>query len=189
MPTQHSGGTSGDASGGSGDPGDGGVAEDVDEFDDAAERAVGLLVIVAAVVSLVTGLALAFVYRPDEFGWLRMAHSGSSAIALISAVAARVVRRRGRIKVSGRGALGVIALILLIGAAFATGSQIAWRGGQPDDVGMFLDSGRRVVVNDLEMKAGDLVVAFLLHTLLGVCSFILLGHRYVRRWLRFRRAT
>jgi len=155
-----------------------------DPLDDAAERGIGLLVVAAAAVSAITGVVLAFVYRPDEVSWLRVLHSGSSAIAVISAIAARVVRRRGRIPFSGKGVLGVIALILLVGAAFATGSQIAWRGGRPDDVGMFLQSGRRVIVNEAEMKAGDLVVSFLLHTLLGVCSFILLGGRYVRGWVR-----
>lgn len=165
------------------------VTDDVaDDVEDAAEHAVMWLVAVSALVSLVSGVILAVVYRPDEFGWLRVLHSGSSAVALISAVAAQVVRRRGRLKVSARGALGVIAVILLVGAAFATGSQIAWRGGQPDDAGMFLESGRRVVVNDLEMKAGDLVVSFLLHALLGVCSVVLLGYRSARRWFRvFRR--
>lgn len=161
-----------------------GAHELADEVDDAAEHAVMWLVVVSAVVSLVSGIVLAVVYRPDDVGWLRVLHSGSSAVALISAVAAQVVRRRGRLKVSARGALGVIAVILLVGAAFATGSQIAWRGGRPDDVGMFLQSGRRVIVNDLEMKAGDLVVSFLLHALLGVCSVVLLGHRSARRWFR-----
>jgi len=154
--------------------------------DIVSERSVAGLVVVAALVSAVTGVVLAAVYRPNEFGWLRSVHAGAAAVAVISAIAARVVGTGGRLRVSGRRALLLVVLIVVLGGAFATGSSLAWKGGSPDDRGMFLSAGHEVQVGGSSVGGGSLVAGFVLHTVLGVCSFVLLAGRYVRSWWRLR---
>jgi hypothetical protein len=152
-----------------------------------SERPIGTFVVVASLVSVVSGCALAVLYRPHEFGWLRTVHAGSAAVALISAIAARVVGSGGRLGVSGRRAAVLVVLVIVLGGAFATGTSLAWRGGAAGDRGMFLGSDSRVTVDGDEVGAGALAVSFVLHALLGVCSFVVLAGRYVR--LRWRRRT
>lgn len=148
----------------------------------AAEQSVGRFVVVAALVSAVCGVALTFAYRPHEFGWLRVLHAGSGAIAVISAVAARVVGRGGRLRLSGRGiALGVL-LVVVLGGLLATGSSLAWNGGAPDDRGMLIGPGHQVRVGNSSVGRGSLIAGLALHAALGVCAFVLLAGRYVRSW-------
>jgi hypothetical protein len=150
----------------------------------APARTAGGLVVVAGAVALVSGVALAFVYRPGEFGWLRTMHSGAAAAAVITAIAARVVSRGGRVKVSSKGALLAVALVMVLGGAFATGSALAWRGGVAGDRGMFLGSGGRVEVGHDLVSRGSILTSFAIHTVIGACSFVLLGGEYVRAWCR-----
>jgi hypothetical protein len=155
--------------------------------DAVSERSIGAFVVAASLVSVVSGSALAALYRPHEFGWLRTIHAGSAAVALISAIAARVVGSGGRLRLSGRRAAMVVVLVIVLGGAFATGTSLAWRGGTPGDRGVFLNSDSRVTVGNDVVSPGALAVSFVLHTLLGLCSFMLLAGRYVRRWWRQRR--
>jgi hypothetical protein len=142
------------------------------------------MVIVMAVASSLAGIILAVVYRPGEWGWLRTLHAATAAIAVISSVAARVVGAGGRVRLSRRGGVLVVALVLVVGAAFGTGSIVAWRGGQPSDRGMFLDKGHRVESGKSELQPADLVSAFVIHTVLGLLSFLLVAGPSVRQFRR-----
>ena len=150
----------------------------------APERAAGLLVLGAATVAVISGIALAFAYRPSDYGWLRTLHSGSAAVTVVSAIAARVVRRGGRLKMAGSMVPKVIGLVFLVGGAFATGATLAWTGGEGGDRGMFLASGHRVAVSGQVVTSSGLIVSFVAHLALGLCAVVLLGAVYVRRWCR-----
>lgn len=147
-----------------------------------SERHIGLLVIAAAVVCAVSGIVLVFVYRPNEYSWLRTMHAGSAAVALISAIAARVVGSGGRLRPSTRGMAVLVLGVLIVGGAFATGTVIAWQGGAPSDAGMFLDADRQVRSGSSTVGARALLWSFLLHAALAVVSLVLLAGRAVRLW-------
>jgi len=147
-----------------------------------SERHVGLLVIAASVVCAVSGVALMFVYRPNEYSWLRTVHAGSAAMALISAIAARVVGSAGRLRPSTRGLVTIVFGVLVVGGAFATGTVIAWQGGTPSDAGMFLDPDRQVRSGNSTIGGRALLWSFLLHAALAVASLALLAGRAVRLW-------
>ncbi len=148
----------------------------------STERAVGGLVVAALAVAVMSGLVLTFVYRPGDHAWLRTVHAGSSAVAVISAIAAAVVRRGGRLRVSRRSAVKVVLLVVILGGVFATGSLLAWTGGQPGDRGVFLDAGHVVVVDGALVEPSELVVSFVVHVILGLCAVGVLGWEYVRAW-------
>ena len=149
-------------------------------FEPVSERAIGGLVVFAAAVSALSGIALAFVYRPHQYGLLRAAHSGGAAVAVISAIAAHVIGRGGRIKPSRRAVVLVVGTVVVIGAAIATGTSIAWREGAAADRGMFLPGSARVVVSERVVSSRSVLVAFVIHTALGIGSFVLVAGRYVR---------
>lgn len=151
-----------------------------------SERSIGLLVVLAAFVAAVSGVVLADLYRPHQWGWLRAVHAGSAAVAVISAIAARVLGTGGRLRMGRRRALVLVGTAIVLGGAFATGSTLAWTGGAPADRGVFLASGHRVLVGDSSVSSGSLLAGFLLHAALGVCAFVVLAGRYVRPWWRQR---
>jgi hypothetical protein len=153
--------------------------------DAAPQRAVGRLTALAAIVSLVAGLALVFVYRPGSHGWLRTLHSGGAGVAVISAIAMVVVSRAGRLRTGTRGVVVVLAAIVVLGGAFATGSWMAWTGGVPSDRGIILSVGHSVVVSGHVVSRGGLICALVVHVALAACAAGLFGGGYVRsRWRR-----
>lgn len=156
------------------------VAVAAPAFEPVSERAIGGLVVFAAAVSALSGIALAFVYRPHQYGLLRAAHSGGAAVAVISAIAAHVIGRGGRIKPSRRTVVLVVGTVVVLGAAIATGTSIAWREGAAADRGMFLPGSARVVVSERVVSSRSVLVAFVIHTALGIGSFVLVAGRYVR---------
>ena len=155
--------------------------------DPVSRRAVLGLAAAASLVSLGSGVALAFVYRPHEAGFLRALHAGAAAVAVMSAIAARVIGSGGRLKPSRRGVLLVAILTIALGAGIATGSGLAWTGGDPSRRGVFLPAAARVVVSDRSVSGRSIVVTFVVHALLGACSLAVLGGEYVRlRWAQRR---
>lgn len=152
-----------------------------------SERHIGVLVLVASAVCVVSGVVLAFAYRPGAHGWLRTVHAGSAAVALISAIAARVVGSGGRLRVSARALLSILLGVLVIGAAFATGTVIAWQGGTAGDAGMFLGPGSRVRSGDATFGARALIWTFVVHAALAAGALLLLTGRSARLWWSQRR--
>lgn len=143
--------------------------------------------LLAGGLTALTGLVLVFAYQPDSLRWLRTFHAGAAAVAVVSAIAARVVARNGQLKISGR-AVGFVALaVLVLGGAFATGSLLRWEGGASGDRGMFLDAAHTYTVDRTEVSAGAIAVSAAIHTVLGVCAFVLLGWDYLRAKWRQRR--
>ena len=150
-------------------------------------RAVLGFAAVAALVSLGSGVTLAFSYRPNETGFLRGLHAGSAAVAVMSVIAAHVIGSGGRLKPTRRAAALVVGLVVALGAAIATGTALAWTDGAPADSGVFLRAGARVVVSDRTVSGRSIVVTFVVHALLGACSLAVLGGEYVRlRWVQRR---
>ena len=146
----------------------------------APARAVGALVVAAGAVAAVSGIWLAFAYRPDELHWLRTLHAGSSAVAVVSFISAWVVQRGGRLKGSARG-LGLVAgLVVVLGGAFASGPVLAWKGGDGSDRGMLVGSHDGVSVDGHLVRRSELVVSFALHLGLSACAVALLSWHYVR---------
>lgn len=160
------------------------VAESPDALGAVAERPVGALVIAAAVVCVVSGAVLAVAYEPHELGWLRSMHTGAGAVAVISAIAGRVLATGGRLRVTGRRALVVLVVVLLLGGVVATGTSLAWQAGTTPQRGMFLGSVHHVHVGDRTVSPGSIAFGFVVHLVLGLCSFVLLAGRYVRLWWR-----
>jgi hypothetical protein len=102
-------------------------------------------------------------------------HSGAAAIAVVSAIAARVVATGGRIRLSPRTLVVGAVVLFLLGGVVATGTVIAWKGGVPSDRGMFLAAGRSVLSGTHRVTADGLMVSFVVHSVLGVCSFLVLA--------------
>jgi hypothetical protein len=160
--------------------------------DPVPRRAVLGLAAAASLVSLGSGVALAFVYRPHEAGVLRALHAGTAAVAVMSVIAAHVIGSGGRLKPTRRGAVLVVGLVLALGAAIATGTALAWTDASPAepfpaDRGVFLPAGARVVVSGRAVSGRSIVITFIVHAVLGVCSLAVLGGEYVRsRWAQRR---
>ena len=138
-----------------------------------AARAVSTLAAIALGLCAVSGAVLAAVYRPHHLGALRVAHTGSAAVGLISALAAVVVARTGRIGVSKRGALLALVAILVIGGALTTGSSLAWTSGNPAARGVLLSGSDRVVVAGTTVSGDRVALGFVVHVVLALGAIAL----------------
>lgn len=146
-----------------------------------AARAVSTLAALALALCVVCGAVLAVLYRPHQFGGLRVLHTGSAAVGLISAVAALVVARTGRVGVSRRGALVVLAGVLVVGGAVTTGSSLAWTGGNPAARGALLSGADQVVVAGKTVSGNSVALAFVVHVVLAVGAIALIVWAVVRQ--------
>ena len=105
--------------------------------DVVSERPVASLAIVAFGLCVLSGVVLGFAYRPHGLGWLRTMHSASAAVGIISVIAARVIGSDGRLRRSTWSIVMTVVVVLLVGAALATGPGLAWTSGDASARGMF----------------------------------------------------
>lgn len=150
-------------------------------------RPIGIVALAAAAVALVAGVLLVFVYRPRSVGWLRTLHSGGAGVAVISAVVYAVVARSGRVRRSGRVMAAGLAVVVLLGAAFATGPWMAWTGGRGDERGVFLSPEARVEVSGRAVGRGGLLAALAIHVAVTLCAATVVLGGYGRSKWRQRR--
>lgn len=160
---------------------------ETDPLADAPRQAAGGLVLLSAALAALSGIALTFAYQPDAWRWLRTLHAGAAAVAVVSSIAARVVARGGRLKISRRAVGFVAVAVLVLGGAFATGSLLRWEGGAPGDHGVFLDAAQNYSVDGTDVSAGSIAVSAAIHTALGAAAFVLLGWDQLRAAWRARR--
>ena len=127
-----------DAGGGERDTG-GDVAEDGDQRAEpllssqtlgGVTSALGWLLAIGAGGLVVTGVPLVFLYRPDDLGWLRGAHSGASmlfvgsAVGIVMVLAVALVRRLA----APPGWLVALGALVVALAGLVSGQLIAWDG-------------------------------------------------------------
>jgi hypothetical protein len=128
-----------------------------------------------------SGVALCVVNAPHRWGWLRSVHAGSAGVAIMSAVAGLVVARGGRIG-SARSSLVVgAAAVVILGAMFTSGAQLAWTDPGRGDRGIWV--AHRVLVGNHLVSRGDLLGALAVHVLsalVAVVALVLLARRAAR---------
>ena len=73
-----------------------------------------------------------------------------------------------------------VVVVLLVGAALATGPGLAWTSGDASARGMFV-GGSGVVVSGKSVSSGSLLAGFIAHTALGLCAVVVLAGRYLVR--------
>lgn len=102
-------------------------------------RALGWLLMIGGAGLAVTGVPLIFVYRPDDVGWLRGAHSVSSALFIGAAAGVVVVLAVGfvrRLGVPPGWFVGLAALLIAL-VGLVSGQLIAWDGMAFEPAGAF----------------------------------------------------
>ena len=138
-------------------------------------RAVSALAVAAFTGCMAVGVILAAVYRPHQSSGLRVLHAGAAAVGLISAIAAVIVARSGRVGVSRKGAFFVVGMVLLVGGALTTGSSLAWTGGAPEDRGVLLSGTNRVLVSGKVVSGNRVALTFVVHAVLSLGAVAVFG--------------